>query len=129
MDPVFAACLEKIAESTTASHEDLLPTTFKGLRKKQSMIHPSMQEVSETMSPAKWKQTAKDVPLSILAGGLGYGIGRTLAEVIGDRVATGGRPAWMKAVPAVMAGVSMAGAYAASRSRDGLKRRREEADQ
>lgn len=133
-DPVFDAFGEKIAtaiqDSTTASHEDLLPSTFKGLaRKKESMVHPSQQVPSETMSPAKWKQTLKDVPLSVLAGGVGWGIGHTLAQMIGENIArTGTRPGWTKAIPIATGALSMAGAYAAGRAREGLKQRREEAD-
>lgn len=119
-----------IQDSTTASHEDLLPSTFKGLaRKKEAMIHPSQQVPSETMTPGKWKQTFKDVPLSILAGGAGWGIGHTLATVIGENIAKGGtRPGWLKAVPIASGMLSMAGAYAGSRAREGLKKRREEAE-
>lgn len=119
-----------IQDSTTISHEDPLPSTFKGLaRKKESMIHPSQQVPSETMSSAKWKQTLKDVPLSILAGGLGYGIGRTLTEVIGESIAKGGtRPGWAKALPVAAGALSMAGALAARRAQEGLKKRREEAE-
>jgi hypothetical protein len=115
-------------DSITESHEDPLPSTNKGLKKK-AMVHPSAQHASETMSPAGWKQTFKDVPLSILAGGLGYGIGKTLAEMIGERAAAGGqRPGWLKAVPLGLAATSAAGAFAASRAREGLKKRREAAE-
>ena len=114
--------------SNTAMHEDLLPSTFKGLKKK-AMVHPSAQQASETMSPAKWKQTFKDVPFSIFAGGVGYGIGRTLADVIGENVArTGKRPGWLKAVPAAMAGATMLGAFTSTHLREGLRKRREAAD-
>jgi len=119
-----------VQDSTVACHEDLLPTTFKGLaKKKTAMIHPEAQQVSEGMTPAKWKQTLKDVPLSIVAGGLGYGIGRTLTELIGEHIAaTGNKPAWLKAVPAGVAFLSTATAMTGSHLREGLKRRREEAD-
>lgn len=93
---------------------------------KVSMVHPSVQGASETMTPGKWKQTIKDVPFAVLAGGLGYGIGRTLAEVIGEAAAsTGQRPGWAKAVPIATTALGVAGAFASSRSRDGLKKRRE----
>lgn len=108
--------------SVTESHEDPLPSTFKGLKKKA--MHPG-----EPMSSKGWKQTFKDVPFSILAGGLGYGIGRTLAEVIGEHVAAGGqRPGWLKAVPIGLGVASATGAYATSRAREGLKKRREAAE-
>lgn len=127
-----------VDDISTVVHEDPLPSTHKGLaRKKTAMVHPSMQAPSETMTREKWKQTFKDVPISILAGGVGYGIGRTLAEVIGEKtvgkimVEGGGtlnatmRPGWVKAIPFVTAALTAGGAYAGSRLREGLKKRRE----
>jgi hypothetical protein len=131
-----------IDDISTVVHEDPLPSTHKRLaRKKTAMIHPSMQVPSETMTKEKWKQTFKDVPISILAGGLGYGIGRTLAEVIGEKTVnkimteSGGmpnaavRPKWVKAMPLVMAALTAGGAYAGSRLRETLKKRREEREE
>jgi hypothetical protein len=114
-----------ITDSTTASHEDLLPETFKGL-KKRSMIHPEMQGAVEGMTAGKWKQTLKHMPVSILAGGTGYGIGRVITEMIGESALKAGtKPAWLGAMPLVMSGLSMAGAYAGSRHRDAMKAHRE----
>jgi hypothetical protein len=80
------------------------------------------------MSSAKWKQTAKDLPIAVLGGGLGYGIGKTLAEIIGERIArTGERPGWLKALPAGIAVGGAVGAYASSRAREALANRREKA--
>jgi|GEM_PF-6415513 len=96
---------------------------------KTSMVRPDLQGLSETMSPAKWKQTAKDLPLAILATGAGYGIGKTLAEVMGERlVQTGMKPPWLQAMPKVLAGVGLVGVLASSMARDGMARRREQAD-
>lgn len=125
MDPVFAAFGEAIDKtaidvpSLTCAHEDPLPQR----KTKKAEAEP------ETMSKAKWKQTLIDVPLSIAAGGIGYGIGRTLAEVIGERVAiTGMKPGWLRAMPYVAGGASMLGTLAANQVRTGLRKRREEAE-
>jgi hypothetical protein len=83
----------------------------------------------EKMDRAAWIQTAKDLPILLAATGLGYGIGRTATEYIGDRVAHGmvqgaPKPGWVKHLPLLMAGMSNAGAYALGRSRTGLQERR-----
>jgi len=91
---------------------------------------PSGPVPVESMSPNKWKQTLKDLPVVILTGGIGYGVGKTLAEVVGERiarnVASGApRPEWLKYVPVGTALLSVLGAYSSSMVREGLKRRRE----
>lgn len=115
-----------------AMHEDELPSSRRTKREimKKAMVHPDMQHASETVSPAGWKQTLKDVPIAMLGGGVGYGIGKTLAEIIGDSVARGGvRPGWLSAMPVVTAGLSALGAFSAAQSRHGLAQRRMEAEQ
>ena len=104
--------------------DDLVLRAFgEALLEKQAQAEPV-----ETMSASKWKQTAKDVPLAILAGGVGYGIGRTLAEVIGENAAASGqRPGWLKAVPLATSALGALSAYSASQARDGLRKRREAA--
>lgn len=58
----------------------------------------------EHMTGAKWKQTAKDLPLAIFASGIGYGLGRSAAELVGERLArTGERPGWLGAMPTTLA--------------------------
>lgn len=110
--------------------EDLLPTTALSMRrrKKVAMLPPS-PDVGEPMSPEKWKQTLKDVPIAMLASGVGYGIGRTLSEVIGKSVAEGGtKPGWLKAVPYAATAIGGLGTYAGLRARHILKARREAAE-
>jgi len=67
----------------------------------------------EHMTGAKWKQTAKDLPLVILASGIGYGLGRSAAELIGEKLMrTGQRPSWLGALPTAMSvgsGIAMMG--------------------
>lgn len=85
---------------------------------------------AETMDEASWKQTLKDIPLVILATGLGYGVGKTVAGHLGQTLAQGGvKPAWTKHIPAATALLSSLGSYAMGRSRSELARRREEARQ
>lgn len=99
------------------------PGSF-GISTKTAMQDPRYP----VMSSQKWKQTAKDLPIAILGSAAGYGIGKTLAEIIGDRVArTGQKPGWLKAVPAGLAITGALGAYASSRARETLEDRREKA--
>ena len=69
--------------------EDPLPTTE--LSNRHSKLQRTKAAEIERMTRAKWRQAAKDVPVAILAGGLGYGIGRTLTELIGKH------PRWQSA--------------------------------
>lgn len=87
---------------------------------------------AEKMDRESWKQTAKDVPVVVASTGLGYGVGRTVAEEIGKRTAkraleTGKKPGWLKHVPLATSMASSVGSYALGRSRGQLKHRREEA--
>ena len=83
---------------------------------------------AETMDEAAWKQTLKDIPLVILATGLGYGVGKTISGHLGQTLAQNGtKPAWTKHIPAATALLSSLGSYAMGRSRNELERRRQEA--
>ncbi len=83
----------------------------------------------ETMTRAKWKQTLKDVPLSILAMGVGFGVGKTIADVAGERLArSGSQPGWLKAVPMGLAAAGGASVFARTMVRDRLRARREAAE-
>lgn len=105
-----------------------MPGTF-GISTKLAMVHPEAQVASERMSSKKWKQVMIDAPASIAAGGVGYGIGRVLTELIGENMAMGGqRPPWVKHAPKALAALSMAGAFAGTQLRNTMKQRREEAD-
>ena len=136
-DPaLFAHLRQKTAfvddRPLVTSGEDLLPTTARSMRqpkRKLAMVPRQDAHVGEQMTPAKWKQTLKDVPIAMLAGGVGYGIGRTLAEAIGKGVAdTGSKPGWLKAVPYAAGAISGVGTYAGMRVRETLKERREAAE-
>ncbi len=87
----------------------------------------------ETMSPAKWKQTAKDMPVVIGATGVGWGIGKTIADVAGEKMfakamRTGKKPAFLKHAPLVTGALSGLGTYAMMRTREEMKNRREAAE-
>lgn len=87
-------------------------------------------KTSEKMDEEAWKQTLKDLPLVILATGLGWGVGKTISSSLGQQLAQGGvRPTWTKHIPAATAILSSLGSYAMGRSRGELARRREEARQ
>jgi len=86
----------------------------------------------ERMDRAKWVQTAIDLPLVIGATGLGYGVGRTLADRLGERTArealrTGRKPGWIKHLPLATSIMGSVGSYALGRSRAEMRSRREEA--
>lgn len=81
----------------------------------------------EAMDPPAWKQTLKDVPVSLAGMALGYGIGRTIADHVAGGLAQGARPSWLKYMPQIAAGVSSAAAFGQSRVRGILKARRDEA--
>ena len=83
---------------------------------------------AEKMDEERWKQTLKDIPLVILATGLGWGIGKTISGAVGERLAREGvRPEWTKHIPAATALLSSVGSYAMGRSRGEMARRRDEA--
>lgn len=80
------------------------------------------------MDEESWKQTLKDIPLVILATGLGWGVGKTVSGALGEHLAREGvKPAWTKHIPAATALISSLGSYAMGRSRAEMARRREEA--
>jgi len=96
---------------------------------------PKVRRPDETdrMTRAKWRQTATDIPMVVLASGLGYGLGRTAAEQLGIRAyrhATehGTLPGWVKHLPAATSIASSLGAYSLGRMRGELQARREKAE-
>ncbi len=96
-------------------------------------IKKAQREAPERMSPAGWKQTAIDLPLVIGASGLGYGIGKTIADSVGESAArravqTGVKPKWVKHAPLAASVLSSIGAYALGRTRAKLKERRAAAE-
>ncbi len=87
-------------------------------------------EEFETMTKKKWKQTAKDLPVAVLASGVGYGVGRVGAELIGKKLQSSGlnNPTWLKGMPIATAALGGLGSLATARTRSILRQRREEAE-
>lgn len=93
---------------------------------------PKMAAGLETMDGPSWRQTLKDAPLVIGGTALGYGVGKTLSEEIGRRIAQNvaagaPKPAWVRHAPLVAGIASSLASYAFGRSREEGRRRREEA--
>lgn len=106
----------------------VVPSDFLNSKKMTHLLtlRQKTSQEYETMSAKKWKQTAMDVPAAVISSGVGYGIGRTLAEMIGRDIP--GTPTWVKALPAVTTGVGLLGSFAGMKVRDHLKQRRLEAE-
>jgi hypothetical protein len=84
----------------------------------------------EKMDREKWKQTAIDLPLVILAGGIGHGVGKTISDYMGQRLAQKGvqiNPMARSAVPLAMTAAGAAGGYLFGRARESMRQRREDA--
>lgn len=114
----FGSELTKISKSPNPSKDTVGPTTLATDGRRY-----------EVMTAPKWRQTLKDVPVSIVAMGLGYGIGKTVTEAVGERVArkaqqTGQVPGWVGKVPVATAVLSGAAAYGTAQWREHLKDRR-----
>lgn len=85
----------------------------------------------ERMTPAKWKQTAKDLPLIIGASGLGWGLGKTIGDLAGEHLARHGvppNPAAAKYAPLVGSVLASGASYALGRSRGIQAERRDAAE-
>lgn len=83
----------------------------------------------EEMDHAKWVQTAKDVPVIIAGGALGYGLSKTTAEYLAPKMVKSPEAlAKVKSIlPWVGAGASGLGAYLALQQHHHLTKRREAA--
>ena len=85
----------------------------------------------EEMNKARWKQTAKDLPVVALGSGLGYASGRLLGEAASKHLLKGS-PQTQKmlsyAIPLTTSMLSATGAYAMGHQRALMKQRRDEAD-
>lgn len=79
----------------------------------------------EAMDGPAWRQTLKDLPVTVLSTALGYGIGKTMADVAMKHLSTQATmPSWMRFAPHVVGAVS---SIAAARTRGILKERRDAA--
>lgn len=90
-------------------------------------------ENPDRMTKAKWIQTAIDLPIVIGSQALGYGIAKTMAEVLRKKTIQDMQqgkppPGWLKHLPMGMGMVSSLGAYALGRAHDTMRARREEAE-
>jgi hypothetical protein len=82
----------------------------------------------EAMTPASWKQTAKDLPLAIFVGGLGYGVGATGAHYLGKYILDKNKTKWLKYAPLALAAGGIATPYVQGIVREKLRERRERAN-
>lgn len=87
----------------------------------------------ESMDTPSWRQAAKDLPISIAASALGFGVAKTLIDHIGNHTAEGKRlgaaaPAWLRYIPPAVAAINgFATNMAAPRVRGLMKERRDAA--
>lgn len=95
------------------------------MRKKLATVSTTGRD-HEEMSPAKWKQTAKDLPVAIGASALGWGIGKTLGDVVlqqnPDLLAKS-----RKYGPVIGSALGGLGSYAYGKRQGILRERREQA--
>lgn len=86
------------------------------------------KKAAEKLDRESWKQTLKDAPIVVAGTGLGYGLGKTLSEQAGKRVGTlKQKPAWVKHAPLAASVASSLASYSFGKSREAMRRRREEA--
>lgn len=84
----------------------------------------------EEMNKAKWLQTAKDLPVAIGGGMLGYGLGRAGAELLVPKMFPdnpAAQAALQKGLPWMMGGASMIGGHLGTQQMRLLRQRREQA--
>ncbi len=95
-------------------------------RFKASLPAGSNVEVSTDRHDPVWKQSLKDLPIAMAATGIGYGIGKTVADAIADNLhRTGQRPNWLKYMPAVAAALPVGFNLASRATRNVLLERRQ----
>lgn len=85
-------------------------------------------EDADVMTPAKWKQTLRDMPVVIGAGAVGWGVGRTLADVVAERYAGPTATSGAKYAPLLGNILSASAGYAAGRMQSELRKRRDAAE-
>ena len=83
----------------------------------------------ETMNPAKWKQTLKDVPVAVLGSALGYGVVRTGTELFLKHLRDQGitratSPRWARYLDLGVGTAGTVAAFTAAMQRNALKKRR-----
>lgn len=94
-------------------------------------IPPPPTGPMEGMTGASWKQTAKDLPVAILAGGAGWAVGRTVGDLLGEHFA---KSPEIKAdiknnyAPLAASVLASIGSYAWGRQREILRQRRAQAN-
>lgn len=83
----------------------------------------------EEMNKKKWIQTAKDIPVAIAGGALGYGLGRTGAEYLVPKMfkSPEAQAALMKGLPWATAAAGGLGGYLMMAQQRMLQERREQA--
>jgi len=104
----FSAALEKLAYTPTSTAAD--------------------GRVYEALTPESAKRTMKDIPLAILAGGVGYGLGRTAVPYLEKHLTSTRGQGHLKHLPKVLAAAGMALPFAQGMVREGLRARREKAN-
>jgi hypothetical protein len=91
-------------------------------------VRAKVKRAAEKMDRESWKQTLKDAPIVIGGTGLGYGIGKTISEQAGKHLgAIEKKPSWVKHAPLAAAMASSLASYSFGKSREAMRRRREEA--
>lgn len=87
----------------------------------------------EEMTKAKWIQAAKDIPVALLGGMAGYGLGRTSAEFLVPKVFAKASPELqgkiLAGLPWAAAGTAGLGSYLLMHQQRRLRQRREQAEQ
>lgn len=81
------------------------------------------------MTAAQWKQTAMDLPLVAAASGVGWGLGKTLADEVARRnMGPSPTQGYSKYAPAIGSMLAAAAGYTAGRMRGSLSERRAQAE-
>lgn len=79
----------------------------------------------EEMNKARWIQAAKDLPLVMLGTGLGWGVGKTVADAAAPHLGAAGKMA--PYLPGAIAMLSAGGSYMLGQQREAMKGRRDAA--
>jgi hypothetical protein len=99
--------------------------TTRGFEPSSDLNAPRKVVNYESMDRPAWAQTLKDVPLSIVAMGIGYGVGATAVEMYAKK----NMPATLKYGPVALSAAAAAAPLLQNKLRTILKERREAARQ